>query len=102
MCSNICVWEALINYGRLGYYSPIFNYRYNIGETYTSYLDRNKNSVSVDIGLHSFGYNIKIVSPYAGRYECLHIIVLILMNLLILQVFPEGSHYYTDGQQMIL
>lgn len=32
--------------------SPIFNYRYN---TYTSYLDRNKNSVSVDIGLHSFG-----------------------------------------------
>ena len=68
--SNICVWKALINYGRLGYYSPIFNYRYNIGETYTSYLDRNKNSVSVDIGLHSFGYNIKIVSPYAGRYEC--------------------------------
>lgn len=60
--SNICVWKALINYGRLGYYSPIFNYRYNIGETYTSYLDRNKNSVSVDIGLHSFGYNIKIVS----------------------------------------
>lgn len=38
--SNICVWKALINYGRLGYYSPIFNYRYNIGETYTSYLDR--------------------------------------------------------------
>ena len=58
--SNIYVWKALINYGRLGCYSPIFNYRYNIGETYTSYLDRNKNSVSVDIGLHSFGYNIKI------------------------------------------
>ena len=23
--SNIYVWKALINYGRLGYYSPIFN-----------------------------------------------------------------------------
>jgi hypothetical protein len=84
--SNICVWKALINYGRLGYYSPIFNYRYNIGETYTSYLDRNKNSVSVDIGLHSFGYNIKIVSLMLEDMNVveIHIIVLILMNLLIL------------------
>lgn len=100
--TNIYVWKALINYGRLGYYSPIFNYRYNIGETYTSYLDRNKNSVSVDIGLHSFGYNIKIVSPYAGRYECrgdTHNSFGIdeSIDTIGLFIIPEGSHYYTDG-----
>nr|DAF11880.1 MAG TPA: hypothetical protein [Bacteriophage sp.] len=100
--SNICVWKALINYGRFGYYSPIFNYRYNIGETYTSYLDRNKNSVSVDIGLHSFGYNIKIISPYAGRYECrgdTHNSFDIdeSIDTIGLFIIPEGSHYYTDG-----
>ena len=104
--SNICVWKALINYGRLGYYSPIFNYRYNIGETYTSYLDRNKNSVSVDIGLHSFGYNIKIVSPYAGRYECrgdTHNSFDIdeSIDTIGLFIIPEGSHYYTDGQMTL-
>lgn len=43
--SNIYVWKALISYGEYCYYSLVFNYRYNIGETYTSYLDKNKNSV---------------------------------------------------------
>ena len=32
--SNIYVWKALISYGGYGYYSPIFNYRYDIGEQY--------------------------------------------------------------------
>ena len=72
--SNICVWKALINYGRFGYYSPIFNYR----------------------------YNIKIVSPYAGRYECrgdIHNSFDIdeSIDTIGLFIIPEGSHYYTDG-----
>lgn len=98
--SNIYVWKALIS-GMGGYYSPIFNYRYNIGETYTSYLDRNEDSVSVDIGLHSFGYNIKIVSPYAGRYECRgdthNSFDIAESDTIGLFIIPEGSHYYTDG-----
>lgn len=98
--SNIYVWKALIS-GMGGYYSPIFNYRYNIGETYTSYLDRNEDSVSVDIGLHSFGYNIKIVSPYAGRYECRgdthNSFDIDESDTIGLFIIPEGSHYYTDG-----
>lgn len=100
--SNIYVWKALINYGGYGYYSPVLNYRYNIGETYTSYLDDNKNSTSVDIGLHSFGYNIKIISTYGGRYECrgnTHNSFDIdeSIDTIGLCIIPEGSHYYTDG-----
>ena len=59
--SNIYVWKALTS-GMSGYYSPVFDYRYDLGETYKSDLDENKDSVYVDIGLHSFGYNIKIIS----------------------------------------
>lgn len=100
--SNIYVWKALISYGGYGYYSPVLNYRYNIGETYTSYLDGNKNSVFVDKGLHSFGYNIKIISTYVGRYECrgnIHNSFDIdeSIDTIGLFIIPEGSHYYTDG-----
>ncbi len=58
----------------------------------------------IDIGLHSFGYNIKIVSPYAGRYECrrdTHNSFDIDESIDTIGLFI-GSHYYTDGQQMIL
>ena len=99
--SNIYVWKALIS-GMGGYYSPVCSYRYDLGKTYKSDLDRNKNSVSVDIGLHSFGYNIKIVSPYAGSYECrgdTHNSFDIdkSIDTIGLFIIPEGSHYYTDG-----
>lgn len=99
--SNIYVWKALIS-GMGGYYSPVLDYRYDLGETYTSDLDENKDSISVDIGLHSFGYNIKIISPYAGKYECrgnTHNSFDIdeSIDTIGLFIIPEGSHYYTDG-----
>ena len=98
--SNIYVWKALISYGGRGYYSPTFNYRYDIGETYKSYLDGN--SISISIGLHSFGYNISILSPYAGRYNCYgspgnRFDVREPIDTIGLFIIPEGSHYYTDG-----
>ena len=48
------------------------------------------------------GYNIKIVSPYAGRYECrgdTHNSFDIdeSIDTIGLFIIPEGSHYYTDG-----
>lgn len=94
------MWKALISYGGYGYYSPIFNYRYDIGETYKSYLDGN--SISISIGLHSFGYNIRILSPYAGRYDCYgspynRYNIQEPVNTIGLFIIPEGSHYYTDG-----
>lgn len=94
------MWKALISYGGYGYYSPIFNYRYDIGETYKSYLDGN--SISISIGLHSFGYNIRILSPYAGRYDCYgssynRYNIWEPVNTIGLFIIPEGSHYYTDG-----
>lgn len=100
--SNIYVWKALISYGEYCYYSPVFNYKYNIGETYTSYLDKNKNSVSVAIGLHSFGYNVKILNPYVGRYECCgnthnHFEIDESIDTIGLFIIPKGSYYYTDG-----
>lgn len=76
--SNIYVWKALISYGGHCYYSPVFNYRYDIGETYKSYLDGN--SISISIGLHSFGYNIWEPIDTIGLF-----------------IIPKGSHYYTDG-----
>ena len=53
--SNIYVWKALIS-GIGGYYSPVFNYRYNLGKTYESELNRSKYGISISKGLHSFGY----------------------------------------------
>lgn len=100
--SNIYVWKALISYGGHCYYSPVFNYRYDLGETYKSYLDGDKNSVSVSIGLHSFGYNIRISNPYAGRYGC-HgtpgndFVIKEPINTVGLFIIPEGSYYCTDG-----
>ena len=98
--SNIYVWKALISYGGRGYYSPTFNYRYDIGETYKSYLDGN--NISISIGLHSFGYNISILSPYTGRYNCYgspgnRFDVREPIDTIGLFIIPEGSHYYTDG-----
>ena len=98
--SNIYVWKALISYGGHCYYSPVFNYRYDIGETYKSYLDGN--SISISIGLHSFGYNIRILSPYAGRYDCYgsaynRYNIWEPIDTIGLFIIPEGSHYYTDG-----
>lgn len=99
--SNIYVWKALIS-GMGSYYSPIFNYRYNIGETYTSYLDGNRYSICVSKGLHSFGYNIGIISPYAGKYECYgnaynRFDIDKSIDTIGLFIIPEGSYYYTDG-----
>ncbi len=100
--SNIYVWKALISYGGHGYYSPVFNYRYDIGETYKSYLDGNKNNTRVSMGLHSFGYNISILSSYAGEYECYgssynRFDIKEPINTIGLFIIPEGSYYYTDG-----
>lgn len=39
--SDIYVWKGLVS-GIGCYYSPIFNYRYDLGETYKSYLDKIK------------------------------------------------------------
>ena len=99
--SNIYVWKALISYNGHGYYSPVFNYRYDIGETYKSYLDGNKNSRSVSTGLHSFGYNISILSSRAGIYECYgnaynRFDIDRSIDTIGLFIIPEGSHYYTD------
>ena len=67
--SNIYVWKGLES--SIGfYYSPVFSYRYDLGKTYKSELDRNEGSIVVSKGLHSFGYNVKISNPYDGRYEC--------------------------------
>lgn len=99
--SNIYVWKALIS-GMGGYYSPIFSYKYNLGETYYSYLDGIKNSISISMGLHSFGYNVKISNPYAGRYECYgssynRFDIKEPIDTIGLFIIPKGSHYYTDG-----
>lgn len=100
--SNIYVWKALISYDGHGYYSPVFNYRYDIGEIYKSYLDGSKDSISVSIGLHSFGYNISILSSSAGRYECYgssnnRFDIKKPIDTIGLFIIPEGSRYYTDG-----
>lgn len=83
--SNIYVWKGLVS--SIGfYYSPVFNYRYDLGETYKSELDRNEDSIVVSRGLHSFGYNVKyqILMLEDMTVMGFHIIVLILRNLLIL------------------
>lgn len=100
--SNIYVWKALIK-GYCGeYYSPVFSYRYDLGETYKSELDEDMNGVSISKGLHSFGYNIHILSPYAGRYDCYGgpyncFDIKEPINTIGLFIIPEGSYYYTDG-----
>lgn len=99
--SNIYVWKALIR-GIDWYYSPVFNYRYDLGETYRSILDGDKNGISVSKGLHSFGYNIRILSPYAGRYDCYGAAynsynIQEPIDTIGLFIIPEGSYYYTDG-----
>ena len=97
--SNIYVWKALISIIN-GYYSPVFSYQYNLGETYKSPLDDYKTFISR--GLHSLGYNVKIYNPYVGRYDCYgsaynRFNVGERINTIGLFIIPEGSHYYTDG-----
>lgn len=99
--SNIYVWKALIS-GIDGYYSPVFGYRYDLGETYYSYLDGINNNISVSMGLHSFGYNVKISNLYTGRYECYgssynRFDIKEPIDTIGLFIIPKGSHYYTDG-----
>ena len=98
--SNIYVWKALVSNIDF-YYSPVFNYKYDLGETYKSELDRNEDSIGVSRGFHSIGYNVKINS-YAGRYDCYGSIgnefeVRKPIDTIGLFIIPEGSHYYTDG-----
>nr|DAV15359.1 MAG TPA: hypothetical protein [Crassvirales sp.] len=100
--SNIYVWKALVNYDGHGYYSPVFNYRYDIGKTYESELNESGNGISISKGLHSFGYNINILSSYAGEYECYGssyncFDIKEPINTIGLFIIPEGSYYYTDG-----
>ena len=97
--SNIYVWKALIK-GINGYYSPVLRYKYDIGKTYKSELSGDEYSIS--IGLHSFGYNVKISNPYAGRYDCYGVSynrfdIKEPINIIGLFIIPEGSYYYTDG-----
>ena len=99
--SNIYVWKALIS-GIGGYYSPVFNYRYNLGKTYESELNKSKYGISISKGLHSFGYNISILSSYAGEYECYgssynRFDIKEPIDTIGLCIIPEGSYYYTDG-----
>ena len=99
--SNIYVWKALIS-GIDGYYSPVFNYRYNLGKTYESELNRNRYGIAISKGLHSFGYNISILSSYAGEYECYgssynRFDIKEPIDTIGLCIIPEGSYYYTDG-----
>lgn len=101
--SNIYVWKALIR-GFDGYYSPVFSYRYNLGETYKSELDSPRD-ISINFisrGLHSIGYNVKISNPYAGRYDCYgstgnEFEVRKPIDTIGLFIIPEGSYYCTDG-----
>lgn len=97
--SNIYVWKALIS-GMGGYYSPVFNYRYNLGKTYKSELYGSGKGIYK--GLHSFGYNIRILSSHAGRYECYgsshnRFYIKEPIDTIGLFIIPEGSCYYTDG-----
>ena len=97
--SNIYVWKALIS-DIGGYYSPVFSYRYNLGKTYESELNERGNGISR--GLHSFGYNISILSYRAGRYECYgssynRFDIKEPIDTIGLFIIPEGSFYYTDG-----
>lgn len=97
--SNIYVWKALIS-DIGGYYSPVFSYRYNLGKTYESELNERGNGISR--GLHSFGYNISILSYRAGRYECYgssynRFDIKEPIDTIGLFIIPEGSCYYTDG-----
>ena len=99
--SNIYVWKALIS-GIGGYYSPVFNYRYNLGKTYESELNRSRYGIAISKGLHSFGYNISILSSYAGEYECYgssynRFDIKEPIDTIGLCIIPEGSYYYTDG-----
>lgn len=99
--SNIYVWKALIS-DVGGYYSPVFSYRYNLGKTYESELDESRNGISISKGLHSFGYNISILSYRAGRYECYgssynRFDIKEPIDTIGLFIIPEGSCYYTDG-----
>ena len=98
--SNIYVWKALIS-GIDGYYSPVFNYRYNLGKTYESELNGSGNGIAISKGLHSFGYNISILSSYAGEYECYgssynRFDIKEPIDTIGLCIIPEGSYYYTD------
>ena len=102
--SNIYVWKALVSYGRYCYYSPVFSYRYDLGETYKSELDNPRDGAlnTISRGLHSFGYNVKVSNPYAGRYSCYgraynSFDIKEPIDTIGLFIIPEGSYYYTDG-----
>lgn len=100
--SNIYVWKALLERTPSGYYSPVFNYRYDLGETYKSELNATRYGRCIGTGLHSFGYNVSILSPYAGRYNCYGALgncfnIREPIDTIGLFIIPEGSHYYTDG-----
>lgn len=100
--SNIYVWKALIEEFPSDYYSPVFNYRYNLGETYKSELGTIKYGLCVGAGLHSLGYNVRILNPHIGRYECYGALsnrfdVEKPIDTIGLFIIPEGSAYYTDG-----
>ena len=99
--SNIYVWKALIS-DIGGYYSPVFSYKYNLGKTYESELNKSKYGISISKGLHSFGYNISILSSYAGEYKCYgssynRFDIKEPIDTIGLCIIPEGSYYYTDG-----
>ena len=101
--SNIYVWKALIK-GYCGeYYSPVFSYRYDLGETYKSELDNPRDGPIniISKGLHSFGYNVSISHTCTKEYDCFgnfcnHFVVYEPTNIIGLCVIPEGSYYYTD------
>ena len=97
--SNIYVWKALVS-GIDGYYSPVRNYKYDLGKTYKSPLDAYKTFVAR--GLHSMGYNVEISHTCTKEYDCFgnfcnHFVVYEPTNIIGLCVIPEGSYYYTDG-----
>lgn len=102
--SNIYVWKALIK-GYCGeYYSPVFSYRYDLGEIYKSELDNPRDGPIniISRGLHSFGYNIKISNPYVGRYDCYGtpgngFTIKEPIDTIGLFIIPEDSYYCTDG-----
>ena len=100
--SNIYVWKALLKGTPSGYYSPVFNYRYDLGETYKSELDLFRYGICVGTGLHSLGYNVRILNTPVGGYECYGALgnrfdVENPINTIGLFIIPEGSYYYTDG-----
>lgn len=99
--SNIYVWKALVSSTCCSncYYSPVFNYKYCVGELHKSELRRGMHIITE--GLHSIGYNVSIFRNYIRRYTCYGAMnrfeIREHMDTIGLFVIPQGSHYYTDG-----